>query len=384
MPELVEQLLDARRMTDELFARLHRDRLYDRPIPARHRWVFYIGHVEAFDCNQIGRFEAGLAAVHERFDKLFEFGIDPGPTGLPEDHAEDWPALDEVFSYARAARDAVDAVAPSASAERLAIAIEHRLMHVETLAYMLHQMPYDAKSGPAPQVERSQSGTREAVRVPAGVATLGRRRGGGFGWDNEFERHEVRVPAFEVDRCKVSNEEWVRFVAAGGPAPPFWVRRDREWRLRAGFAEIDMPGDWPVYVMREQAAAYAAWSGCRLPTEAEYARYSEGAQPVNCGCERWDPVGVKSTPQGDSAWGAAQTVGNGWEWMSDVFAPFAGFRPTPGYEGYSANFFDGEHYVLKGASPMTPMRLVRPTFRNWFRGDYPYVFATFRTVRDVA
>jgi formylglycine-generating enzyme required for sulfatase activity len=52
------------------------------------------------------------------------------------------------------------------------------------------------------------------------------------------------------------------------------------------------------------------------------------------------------------------------------------------YPEYSADFFDGQHYVMKGASPVTAKELVRPSFRNWFRHTYPYVYATFRCVRD--
>ena len=66
---------------------------------------------------------------------------------------------------------------------------------------------------------------------------------------------------------------------------------------------------------------------------------------------------------------------------STPFAPFPGFRPIPSYPEYSADFFDGEHFVMKGASPATARELIRPTFRNWFRPRYPYVYATFRCVR---
>jgi formylglycine-generating enzyme required for sulfatase activity len=66
-----------------------------------------------------------------------------------------------------------------------------------------------------------------------------------------------------------------------------------------------------------------------------------------------------------------------------VFAPFDGFMPLPSYPEYSADFFDGQHVVMKGASPMTARGLVRPGFRNWFRPRYPYVYATFRCVRSV-
>lgn len=91
---------------------------------------------------------------------------------------------------------------------------------------------------------------------------------------------------------------------------------------------------------------------------------------------------VTATPAGDSAFGASQLVGNGWEWTRSPFAPFPGFEPFPTYPGYSANFFDNGHYVLKGASPVTDRVLLRPTFRNWFRPHYPYAYTTFRLVED--
>ena len=75
-------------------------------------------------------------------------------------------------------------------------------------------------------------------------------------------------------------------------------------------------------------------------------------------------------------------VGNGWEWTSTEFAPFAGFSPMQSYPQYSADFFDGKHYIVKGASPVTSRNLVRRSLRNWYRADYPYVYATFRTVRS--
>ena len=94
----------------------------------------------------------------------------------------------------------------------------------------------------------------------------------------------------------------------------------------------------------------------------------------------WEPVPAGSRPAGASAWGVHDLVGNGWEWTSSIFTPFAGFEPMVSYPEYSAEFFDGQHYVMKGASAGTAKELIRPSFRNWFRPDYPYVYAKFRTV----
>ena len=69
-PHLSEALAGARRRTDELFGLLAPDALYDRPIPERHRNVFYLGHLEAFDGNLICRGALAVPSFHPEFDKL--------------------------------------------------------------------------------------------------------------------------------------------------------------------------------------------------------------------------------------------------------------------------------------------------------------------------
>ena len=136
----------------------------------------------------------------------------------------------------------------------------------------------------------------------------------------------------------------------------------------------------PVYVSQAEASAYARWKGRRLMTEPEFHRAAEGSTTGHFDFAGFDPIPVGLHPP--SAAGVYDLVGNGWEWTSTVFAPFDGFVPMASYPEYSADFFDGRHYVMKGASPATAAELVRPSFRNWFRGNYPYVYAKFRTVGD--
>lgn len=147
------------------------------------------------------------------------------------------------------------------------------------------------------------------------------------------------------------------------------------------FEALPFPSDWPVYVSHAEASAYARWKGRRLMTEAEWHRASEGATPGHVDFAGFDPVPVGSCPETASIHGVQDVIGNGWEWTSTIFGPFAGFTPMRSYPEYSSDFFDGEHYVMKGASPATARELIRPSFRNWFRGNYPYVYAKFRTVR---
>jgi ergothioneine biosynthesis protein EgtB len=256
------------------------------------------------------------------------------------------------------------------------------------------------------------------VAIPEGSVTLGLVRDQDVGWDNEFDAHVVQVPAFEIDRFKVTNADYLRFVGAGGyedqefwsPAgwdwirsqgimhPAFWKPAPEGWRYRTMFDEIPLPPHWPVYVSHAEARAYAKWSGKRLPTEAEWQRAcfgnsNGGERTFPWGEERpgpmhgyfdfarWDPSPVNAFPLGASAFGLKGMVANGWEWTSSRFDPFAGFRPFSFYAGYSANFFDGRHYVMKGGSTRTAECMLRRSFRNWFQPHYPYVYAGFRCSR---
>ena len=212
--------------------------------------------------------------------------------------------------------------------------------------------------------------------IPSGRTLLGARFDDvEFGWDNEFDAHEVEVPAFEVDVAPVTNEAFAWFVAEGGYHrralwdDDGWGWRERAaigrpvtftpdgeaFRVRALFGDVawSIASAWPASVSHAEATAYARFVGARLPTEAEVRRASRDVE----------------------------VLGNGWEWTSTPFAPFPGFRPwARTYPGYSADFFDRRHYVLLGSSFATDPRLVRPSFRNWFQPHYPYAFSKFRTV----
>ena len=429
---LLERIYDARRQSDALFDIVQPSSIYERPIPERHRIIFYVGHLEAFDWNLLHENVFGLKSFHPEFDRLFAFGIDPVGGGLPNDQPGDWPSLESVRDYVQKIRVALDDKLAGGNLDAAAhmrdgfpldtllnVAIEHRLMHVETLAYMFHQLPLNRKvlqlNSPAPSAPTAKN---RMISIPAGEATLGLvRNGSEFGWDNEFEAHTAHVPAFEVDQYMVTNQQYLEFMNAGGyenrtlwsdddwnwrdahniSHPVFWHKSRDGWNYRGMFEEFPLPADWPVYVSHAEAAAYARWAGKSLPTEEQWHRAAYGSQDGselrypwgdeapdsrfgNFDFQRWDPAPVNAYPQGQSAFGVEGMLGNGWEWTSTQFAPFAGFEPFPFYRGYSADFFDGKHFVMKGGSPRTAACMLRPSFRNWFQGHYQYVYAGFRCV----
>jgi iron(II)-dependent oxidoreductase len=423
--QILGKIRGAREQTDHLFEMVRPEALYDRPIPERHRLIFYVGHLEAFDWNTVCRKALGMESFHPEFDRLFEFGIDPtGPTakhGLPADRSSDWPALVEIERYRARTREALDrALEHATDLLPFSIILEHRLMHAETLAYLMHRLSPDKKISRAVRVDDRPEPAAFSVEIPAGDATLGRERcemgpNDPFGWDNEFSTETVPTPAFAIDAYNVTNGRFLRFVRDGGydqrslwsdaawtwiqengvRHPNFWKETDGGWMYETMFQRIPLPLSWPVYVSHAEAEAYARWQGRALPTEAQYHRaaFSDNEQLFPWGDDtpapdvhgnfdavRWNPQPVGSHPQGRSASGVEDLMSNGWEWTSTVFAPLPGFVPYRLYPGYSADFFDGEHYVLKGASPRTSAQLLRRSFRNWFQPHYANIYATFRCV----
>ena len=421
------ELALARKETDQLFQMLAPHAIYDRPIPERHRVIFYLGHLEAFDWNMVCATAFGMPSFNSQFDRLFQFGIDPVGSELPQDKPSDWPSVREILAYNDRVRcqvdDLLDRSAFTNSSHPFVekglifrVAIEHRWMHAETLAYMFHWLDYAVKRAPNsvridPHEERSHKRPALQALIPAGEATLGQGRlGHSFGWDNEFDSHSVGVPEFSMDTLNVTNGDFLEFVRAGGydhrplwsdddwrwiqqagiRHPKFWIPRRTNWFYRTMFEEILLPLEWPVYVSHAEASAYARWKGKSLPTEAQFHRAAfgsvSGTEPAlpagNFNFKSWTPEPVRAAPDRASAFSVYDLVGNGWEWTSTAFAPFEGFEAFPFYPGYSADFFDGKHFVLKGASPRTAASLVRKSFRNWFQAHYPNIYAAFRCVES--
>lgn len=402
MPGVVQRWREAQAASDQLWRVLEPAAMVERPVPERHRLVFYLGHLEAFDWNLLSP-PLELPPFHPEWDRLFAFGIDPVDGSLPSDPPSAWPPVAEIEAYNRNVRvrlqSALARQGGAALTQRLEVALEHRWMHIETLSYLFHNLAYHFKqAGPAPQASAIQTApASERLEIPAGSTTLGRSRGDGFGWDNEFDAHRTMVAAFTADRFKVTNGDYMEFVRAGAAPPHFWNQRGGQWFYRGMFAEMPLPLDQPVYVTQAEAAAYCAFTGRRLPTESEWHRMAyatpEGDErsypwgeapprtaPGNLDLRAWDPAPVHAFPAAASAWGVADLLGNGWEWTRTSFGPFPGFQPFDFYPGYSANFFDGQHFVIKGGSARTAACLLRRSFRNWFQPHYPYVYAGFRTV----
>ena len=424
--------------TDELFGLIKKGEFLTKPIVWRHPFIFYLGHLPAFSWNQICGGVLNWRSFNSYLDDLFCRGMDPDiDTGECHAHPDvptEWPRLEEVMKYRDAVRGAIleslDAMPRLHSNDVMAqngrvfqMVLKHEYMHQETLLYMLQELPVDKKNRPAraPRYLFQSASSARPVEIPPGIARLGAEFTElVFGWDNEFSELIVEVPRFMIDSLPVSNGEFFEFVHGGGyedehywrpedwdwknranrSYPNVWFKRGEDWLYRTMFDLLPLSQvmSWPAYVTLAEARAYAKWRGQRLPTEVEFHRaafggpdrsetqYPWGNGPAEVGhgnfdFAAWSPTPVGSSPSGCSRWGVHELVGNGWEWTDTPFGPFPGFAPyMTEYREYSADFFDGKHFVLKDASWATVAGLIRPSFRNWYQAHYPYVFAKFRCV----
>ncbi|MEZ4438688.1 MAG: formylglycine-generating enzyme family protein [Polyangiaceae bacterium] len=187
---------------------------------------------------------------------------------------------------------------------------------------------------PAPEEELPRR-CDDMLLVPAGPFMMGAVSGGEA---DEQPRHEVVLPAFYLDETEVTNQAYAEAVAAGVCDPPHpgsasanGYGPDRRFRgPRQPVSSIS----W------DSARAYCAWRGKRLPSEAEWEkaargsderRYPWGDEPPNEALARYESQvtsDVGTHPAGAGPYGHLDLAGNVWEWVEDVYDPYAYRRPS--------------------------------------------------------
>jgi iron(II)-dependent oxidoreductase len=386
--------------------------------------VWDLAHIGNYEEQWLLRAAAGAAAVRPDIDDIYD------AFEHPRAERPSLPLLSpaESRAYVTTVRDQViDSLEKVPLVGALAgdgfvyhMVIQHEHQHDETML-ATHQLRKGAPALLDPPGSAPSAGTavEPEVLIPGGPFLMG-TTDDPWAYDNERPGHMVDVPAFHLDTTPVGNAAYAAFIEAGGyrdprwwhptgwewrsssgkEAPGFWFREGGQWlRRRLGRVE-PVPMDEPVqHVNWYEADAYARWAGRRLPTEAEWEKAAswdpvaerkrrlpwgdsgEADEHANLGQRRLHPAPLGSYPDGASAYGVRQLVGDVWEWTSTGFDGYPGFRSFP-YKEYSEVFFGGDYKVLKGGSWATHPLSGRPTFRNW---DYPIrrqIFAGFRCARD--
>ena len=245
---------------------------------------------------------------------------------------------------------------------------------------------------------------RAMVEIPAGAFRMGSEDAMSYPSDGEAPVHEVALAAYRIDAATVTNEDFAAFAAAteyrtdaerfgwsfvfAGLLPddfaptraaadaPWWRQvMGADWRHPEGPASgIEGRENHPVvHVSWSDAAAYAAWAGKRLPSEAEWERAARGGLE-----SKRFPWGDELTPGGEqrmNVWqgefpvrnseedgwygtcpagafapnglGLYNMTGNVWEWCFDWFDVFA--HQTNGRRD-PVGPAEGELKLLKGGS----------------------------------
>ncbi|HEY1433827.1 MAG TPA: SUMF1/EgtB/PvdO family nonheme iron enzyme, partial [Thermoanaerobaculia bacterium] len=227
---LVARYARNRERSERLFDAVRPEAYEARPIALRNPVCFYEGHIPAFAVNTLLKRGLGEPGLDSDFEVLFERGIDPVSEDAMPSAASLWPPRAAIRAYAAAADQAVldalahrDVVATGNAILGGGLAVgtvlEHEAMHQETLLYMWQRLAYDQKIRPlrlpAPSIG-AEPPPRQAVRISAGVATLGAAPDEPFAWDNERPLHAAEVAAFSIDVHSVTNRDYLEFVEAGG------------------------------------------------------------------------------------------------------------------------------------------------------------------------
>ena len=428
---LIHILQDSRARTLELVNGLDDEQLMGPRLEVVNPLLWEIGHLAWFHEIFILRWLDGRDPCIANADSLYD--------SMAIAHETRWdlplPALADTLAYMERVKAALIARldGPTASGQDsyyYQLTTYHEDMHGEAFTCSRQTLGY-----PRPSFAAAVSGAGRGddagplpgeVEVPGGVYMLGAERDAPFVFDNEKWQHEVTVAPFRIARAPVTNEEFAAFVEDGGyrrreywedegwtwrekagaEHPVYWLRDNGSWKVRAFDETVELSPHRPViHVNWYEAGAYCRWAGRRLPSEAEWEvaasfepsadgggvtdrkrRFPWGDEAPGTGQASLTAnldghvmgcVDVAALPEGDSAFGCRQMIGNVWEWTSSPFEPYPGFAADP-YKEYSAPWF-GTHKVLRGGSWATRGRMVSNRFRNFFTPERRDVFAGFRT-----
>src|ERR1043166_6271151 len=367
----------------------------------QERWCLRLRSDGALGPSLLANADALYDSAAVAHDSRWEWALPPLPNTLEY--------LDHVL------HGVVEKIGKQADPRELAFFVQlaafHEQMHCEAFTYTRQTLAYSRPSiegtGAVPAGDGSASGE---VALPGGKFWLGAARNHGFVFDNEKWRHQVTLAPFAIARNAVTCGQFAAFVEDGGyrrrelwcepgwrwreqenaQAPVYWVRRAGGWAYRVFDQVLALqPNIAMMHVNWFEADAYCRWAGRRLPSEGEWeqAASTSPQDPTGAGAKSlypWGesapsavranlfgsargPVDVDAYPDGDSAWGCRQMLGNVWEWTADVFAPFPGFVVDP-YREYSQPWF-GNHRVLRGGCYATDPALIRNTWRNFYTPD---------------
>jgi iron(II)-dependent oxidoreductase len=427
--DLIGMMEDSRKRTLELVEDLDDEQMMGPQLRIVNPPLWEIGHLawfqEQWNLRRITNDTFEPSGILANADDLYD------SMKVHHDTRWDLPLLsrEETLKYMQEVLDRVEErlrrEGPTEELEYFTrLATFHEDMHCEAFTYtrQTHGLLAPPISDHDPKIldDQPRGPLKGDAKIPGGEFMLGATRDMPFVFDNEKWAHPVEVAPFEMARAPVTNEQFAAFVDDGGYAkrefwseegwnwraeagaehPVYWSKRNGEWHRRHFDNVEPLPAHRPmIHADWYEAEAYCRWAGRRLPTEAEWELaasaeptaegitsrkrlYPWGEEPptprhANLDGRLLGVVDVAAFPEGESAFGLRQMIGNVWEWCTDDFGPFPGFVPDP-YKDYSQPWF-GDHKVMRGGAWPTRARMLRNTWRNFATPDRRDIFAGFRT-----
>lgn len=408
---LTERYLGTRHASEDLCEPLTTDDFGLQGMPDVSPAKWHLAHTTwFFETFLLKEFAVGHLPFHPQFELLFNSYYQSIGSPFPRGQRGllSRPTTEEIFRY-RAHVDAamanlITAVNPDRLQEiaaRVELGCHHEEQHQELFLtdikynfYLNPLKPAYRVDLPVPNAERDQA--LGWLPQPAGVYEVG-HQGNGFAFDNEGPRHRVLLPSFAIASRLVTNGEYLAFMDAGGytqaaywladgwriaqdqgwQAPLYWEKVGNQWQqfTLGGMRAVDERA--PVcHVSYYEADAYARWAGKRLPSEAEWETAARRESPNG----NFREAGYLHPAAADPT--ATQLYGDVWEWTCSAYAPYPGYRASPGALGEYNGKFMVNQLVLRGGSCVTPRNHIRATYRNFFYPADRWQFSGIRLADD--